>query len=49
MPLPTQGRSSIHPPIVLVPPITLTYNLVHSSCGVIWDDDLNDRLMAMST
>jgi hypothetical protein len=32
-------------PIILVPPITPTYNLVYSSHGVIWDNDLFERLM----
>jgi hypothetical protein len=34
IPLPTQGRDTIDPPIVPLPLITPTYNLVHSSRGM---------------
>jgi hypothetical protein len=44
-PLPTEGKNTINSPIILVPPITPTYNLVYSSHGVIWDNDLFERLM----
>jgi hypothetical protein len=43
--LPTQGRGTIDPPILPGPTITPTYNPVHSSCGVTWDDELIERLM----
>jgi hypothetical protein len=45
IPLPTQGRDTIDPPILPVLPIIPIYNLVHSSHGVTWDNDLIERLM----
>ena len=45
--LPIQGRSTIDPPVVPISPIILTFNLIHSSCGVTWDDDKIDCLMVI--
>lgn len=43
--LPTQGRDTIDLPLLPRPTITPTYNPVHSSCGVTWDDELIEHLM----
>jgi hypothetical protein len=43
--LPTQGRGTIDSLILLRPQIIPTYNPIHSSCGVTWDDDLIKQLI----